>query len=331
MKYIIGSLFFLSALAELGCTNAVSFAPVGNPLTTGLSGQQKSEQFTQGYVSKKIDILIVVDNSTSMFEEQQKMSTRIASFLAQLYDVDWRIGITTTDVSNGTYGLKGELLVFAGTNSYVLTPATPNYEQIFKNTIVRAETYQCTSNCPSGDERAMEAIKMAIDKRDTFNKNFFRNDADLGVMVLSDEDEQSTGPSNALQPDAVIEQIESVWKDSKQFIAYGVIIQPGDLDCYNSQNQNGHYGTFVDRLTSLTHGLTGSICDSDYGSTLGLIGDHVRRLLDSFVLKSIPSAEGVAVKFTPDFTTSTRVAGRRVYFSPPPPKGTEIEIDYIVK
>ena len=317
--------------SQLGCSNPVAFAPTPNAALKELSGTQKTEVFTQDYVSKKLDIIFVVDNSGSMADEQRKMGDRISNFISTLYDVDWQIAITTTDVSDGVYGLKGDFLTIAGTNGFILTPQTPNYLSAFQNTIVRPESYNCTGGCPSGDEQALRAAMMAIDKRDTSNKGFFRNGADLGLLVLSDEDEMSSGPSQATHAEELLSQIDSIWQDSKQFFSFGVVIQPGDTNCLSQQGGAGHYGTFVSHLVDLTGGLTGSICDTDYAPTLGLIGDHARHLLDNVLLKYTPVPDSVAVRFTPDFSSSISVSGRRVYLNPPPPKSTMIEVLYTIR
>ena len=46
---------------------------------------------------KKVDILVVDDNSGSMEFEQTSMANRVSNFLAILQGLDWRIGIATTD------------------------------------------------------------------------------------------------------------------------------------------------------------------------------------------------------------------------------------------
>jgi hypothetical protein len=320
------------AIFLTGCSGPVQFQ-VADPSDPRLmSGQQKTETFTQGIESKKLDILFIVDNSGSMAEEQEKLGERIDSFLSTLTDIDWQIGITTTDVSNGRFGLKGDLLPFQGTGSRVLRHTTPNYQQIFKSTIVRQETIRCGSDCPSGDEQALRAATLAIEKRDSVNRGFFRQDADLGLMVLSDEDEMSDGPAHATPPEAVLAAVSSAWGDSKQVLTYGMVIAPGDASCMQMQPGGGHYGTFVSRLANLTHGLVGSICAADYAPTLGLLANHARRLMEYVQLKYQPaSRDNLRVTFLPDHTTDLSLEGRRVRFATPPPKGTLIQIDYLVK
>ncbi|OFZ17875.1 MAG: hypothetical protein A2Z20_05865 [Bdellovibrionales bacterium RBG_16_40_8] len=330
-RIILLLIILIVSATQVRCSNDVSFATSDLNSQAASSGLSKSELFTQGTVSKKLDVLFVVDNSVSMAEEQQKMGQKIDSFLSTLYDIDWQLGVTTTDVSNGKYGIKGDLITFSGTNSYILTKKTPNFSQAFLNTVVRAESYNCGSDCASGDEQPLRAAIEAINKRNTNNHGFFRNDADFGLLILSDENEMSTGPANATPPSEVINTVKSIWGDSKKLLSYGMIIIPGDIACLNQQSGGGYYGTFVAELALLTGGLVGSICAENYAPTLGLLADHARKLLEYVQLKYYPAPESIVIKFTPYHISSWHVDGRRIYFDNPPPKDTVINVDYVVK
>lgn len=322
-------MLILSLLILLGCSD-IKFAPTPGAPVVYSSGTLLTDEFSQNLMSKKIDILFVVDNSISMAEEQAKLGARISSFLSTLHDIDWQIGITTTDVSDGQHGVKGSLLPLSGSLGYILNEKTPNFVEVFKNTVVRLESINCTQNCPSGDEQPLKATLQALMKKDTDNKGFFRKGADIGLMVLSDEDEMSTGGALATPPEAILSVISALFGDEKRIYTYGMIIRPDDKACLDSNNNVGHYGTFVARLSQLTNGLVGSICDEDYGPTLGRLGENVRRLLDYVELRAIPNASRLKIEFAPAHQTQIRIEGRRIYFDVPPPKDTKILVEYEV-
>lgn len=322
------SLYSFSTLS--GCSQDVQFA--STVLDSSLSsGQAVTETFSQGVQGKMLDILFVVDNSGSMADEQAKLGDRIDRFISTLEDVDWRIGITTTDVSNGAYGVKGSLLNFSGLQTNYITAKTPNYLNVFKNTIVRQESINCIPECPSGDEQPLAAAIMAIQKRNTENQGFFREGADLGLLVLSDEDEKSTGPISATSPSDLLQVFANTWSDSKRLLTYGIVIVPGDQSCLDQQMGQGHYGQFVSSLAMMTEGIVGSICESDYAPTLGEIANHARRLQDYVVLKEYPIFDSIEIRFQPQHQTSFRLEGKRLYFDNPPVKGTIIYVDYVVQ
>ena len=198
---------------------------VGQACTTSQDGKLHFDN-TQSVAGGKVDILIVDDNSASMSFEQKALASRFAGFIAQLdaKSVDYRIGITTTDVhepgdgnnpspANGNGAFQnGNLIPFASGVPY-LTPSVANRATLFNSTIVRPETAACENfiantiasggiaatnttsysqqyplNCPSGDERGIYAANLTV----VNNPNsFIRPEANLAIIFLSDEDERS--------------------------------------------------------------------------------------------------------------------------------------------
>ena len=72
--------------------------------------------------ARPVDILFVVDNSTSMEEEQRKMSERFTTFISDLQDVEYQIGITTTDLSSTNFNQDGAIVEFEGSSIKIITP-----------------------------------------------------------------------------------------------------------------------------------------------------------------------------------------------------------------
>ena len=108
----------------------------------------------------KVDILIVNDNSASMSFEQRALADRFNNFVQRLDQrkVDYRIAITTSDISNqvsgGTEGnnprainqngaLQDGRLITFGNGAKYLTPTTSNRVNLFRGAIERPETKQC--------------------------------------------------------------------------------------------------------------------------------------------------------------------------------------------
>ena len=286
-----------------------------------------------------VDILFIDDNSASMEAEQAAVGSRFNSFTAELSALDWQVGITTTDCSAGPYGICGSLLDMDG-NGPILTASTPNFLTAFQNTIQRPETFDpitgqsciLTGTCPSGNEQPLLASMTAMDKRNTDNAGFFRNGADLAIVILSDEDERSSGPLAATQAQEVINRFSAIWPTGKKFISYGIIIQPGDAACLANQRSqfgsNGFYGTRAQDLADLTGGSTVSICEPDYSATLQQIGEDVTRLSRSIDLPEVPIPGTVSIVYTPAHTSTFSVSGNRVTIDTPAPLGTTVEIFY---
>ena len=305
--------------------------PTVNPTPPPIQAQKVEEDFIQSDTEGSADILFVVDNSGSMFNEQEKVGEKINSMISKIQKIDWQIGITTTDVSNGPHGIKGDLLNFPD-GSKILSPSSTEIVNQFVATVERDETLDCYNGsdnpCPSRDEQPLLATMMALSKADSNNAGFFRQNSHFVLIVLSDEDELSTGPDFATKPQEVVQLVQNTLGLTKKFISFGIIIEPGDTNCFD-QEVYGEYGTFVSELASLTNGSTTSICEDDYGEGLKSIGDQVRQLVDSIELRDYPEKESIEIKLEPDFETQGfQVSGKKILLNRKPPKGTKISVRY---
>lgn len=294
--------------------------------------QRETFTFDDDGSQTKVDVLFIVDNSASMYEEQSKLGAALSSFINSIGRIDWQIAITTTDVSDGPYGIKGSILPFKGIGSKILNKNVPNYADVFAQTVVRDELLACKNGgtCPSTDERPLQALVYAMQKKDTDNAGFFRPGADLAVVILSDEDEGSNG-TNAISANSVVTTFSQTFGTSKTLSGYGIIIKPGDTACYNAQVPNGgSYGSFASSLAGLTNGVTGSICDNDFGPALESIGNRVRQISQSVTLMYTPTPETVQLIMVPfDSSVTWEVAGNTIKFSKPPKKGTRVDVVYL--
>jgi hypothetical protein len=296
--------------------------------------------FQQNDRNENVDILFISDNSSSMEVEQEKLGRRFSSFIRSLFGVQWQIGITTTDLSMGIHSTNGNLLRLTGANNgtwtppRILVPSMSNQERIFADTVQRPETAGCAggSDCPSTNEEPLGAMLQLFAKRNRAeNSGFIRNNADMAVVIISDEDEMSQGGRRATKPVDVINEFNRLWPTNKKLAVYGIVVPPGDEACLTEQRRTGpeaFYGRSVAELAQLTGGAVGSICETDYSNMLGEIGESVRRLLTSVQLDRDPIASSVRVEFEPAQSTPFIVRGRRVEFERAPARGTQIRVTY---
>ncbi len=338
MKHIVRGLVLSTAVWATACSE-VSFEPGADQRSLTLPDGSQKEVFTfdDDGAQAKVDVLFVVDNSASMLEEQALLGDALNSFITGLGRIDWQIGVTTTDTSNGTHGVKGSLVPMKGTGGQkILTKNTPNFANIFKSTVNRDEVTGCnnvTVMCPSSDERPLEAISMAVAKRNSDNAGFFRDGADLAVVILSDEDERSNGAAGALTAVALNAAVNLAFGGSKTFSAYGIVIEPNDSACLSANASGpGYYGLQAAALALLTGGVTGSICDSDFGPALESIGNRVKDLVKSVSLQYTPDPSTVQLIMSPfDSSLTWTIEGNQIRFNKSPKKGTRIEVVYLPK
>ncbi len=294
-----------------------------------------SETFISDASFGKIDILFIDDNSASMDPNQASLGTKFSGFASELLNIDWQIGITTTDCSTGPYGICGSLLPMTGTGNKILTPSVANYQTVFNNSIQRPETVGClnTGTCPSGNSEPLLSATTAMNKYNTDNNGFFRSNSDLAIVILSDADERQTGGATyANRPTELVNAFNNIWPSGKKLKVYSIIVQPNDATCLATMKagSNGFsfYGALVDQTVNLTSGISTSICAPDYSVTLKSIGESVRTLTNSVALAHTPIGGSVTVTFMPNQSITYKVIGNRVVFDSPPSVGTEIKVDY---
>ncbi len=293
----------------------------------------------------KADILFVVDNSKSMRSEQLKMAERFRTFTDSLTSIDWRIAITTTDVTST--GMGGKLLSFASCIS-VLTSQVSNFESLFYNTIQRPEE-------GSNDERGITSAIRVVQNRKV--QGFLRPEAHFSTIVLSDEDERSAGgviqgypltsednPSDFVR---AIEQYQGEIGTAKSYSFYSIIIKPGDSACLAAQagqDFKGYEGKlyfelqkFVNAGTGSNNSEVGSICDSDYTKNLRSIADSLVEKIKPIPLPCVPIMEpsNRTLAYTiqrPDAASfalnESRLNERLLDFSPRLPPGTRVDYSF---
>ncbi|MAE74633.1 MAG: hypothetical protein CL675_13280 [Bdellovibrionaceae bacterium] len=369
-KYIL--ICILTVGYVIGCSE-VEFAPTPPDVTCQLLQEEDPDlecdssagtlSLTDEITLGKVDILFVNDNSGSMSTEQRKIANRFNMFIERLDDqnVDYQIAITTTDVSGVTGGtssvsqsdLKNGNFIIFGNGQTVLTNQTIDRVQLFKDAIQREETEVCEdsnfTNCPSGDERAIYAANLVLDRADP---SFFRKDAHFAVVILSDEDERSAGGrgTNSPQlenldlPETLLSKVRNQLGDSKAVSVHPIIVRPGDSGCLSQQSSQGNqfifgyegkvYARFVNDSAitndrTLIPGVLGNICASDYANQLRDIAGVISEVPVQLECTPVSDPQVEAVAGIPAGTQIYFDSGSgRIHFSPAVPSGGRIRVKY---
>ncbi len=310
-----------------------------------------SQSVDQQAIEKVVDILVVVDNSTSMREDQEKLSRGFESFVSSISNANYRIGVVTTDTDSenteNTEGYHGNLAIIEATGKRFIEKSDANPSQLFSELIKRDETTDCGSfwnvRCASSHERPLYAIKMAIDKRNTVNSGFFREGADIGVVIITDEDETNFSNGTYYSAQDLFAYFENEFKGSKKINAFTIAILQDDSTCYESQadevqdRASVSYGVRIGELAVLTGGFSVSICDENFSSSLNLISNYMEKNLlplkikvpKTIVLKSINL---LITELNGDiFETNYIIENHVLRISPMPPEGAQIDLEYSFK
>lgn len=313
----------------------------------------------------KVDILIVNDNSASMSFEQKRLAPRFQNLIQNLdaKKTDYRIAMTTTDLK-ASGSLKGGNLIPFGSNAY-LTPKVGDRLALFNTTIQRPETRVCenfianwyashgnnngseyqrqyNANCPSGDERGIYAANLVVKSNPS---NFFRTDAHLAIIFLSDEDVRSgVDPLEANdQAGTLINNVKSVLGQDKfnSLSVHAIVVK--DSACLAVQNNQvlgdtpvastaglvrGSIGTQYLRFMQTTPawGVAADICSSDYTGQLGEIQTRIESRTKDTMLKCANPTD-LSVTFSGS-AVAYHVVGKLLKFDQYLTPGSSITVNY---
>ncbi len=247
------------------------------------------------------DILFVIDNSISMAEEQAEMGRRISHFFSRLQNLDWKVGIITTD----PYALDpqtqianpyadGSLLQFPDSSYWLDSSLSLNQARsLFAQTIQRDEE-------GNGHERGIRNTYRAIERSlqpeaNSANRRlheFFRDRASLSVVLISDENETLLDGVGNLLPEGfksegtnLVDFVSQTWGSYKKFQYNSVVVLPGDYDCLG---QYESFGEAYIELSELTGGAVENICAADYTGALRNIAAGVINLQKVYSLQCQP-------------------------------------------
>ncbi len=268
----------------------------------------------------KVDILFVIDNSGSMEYEQKSMASRVRNFLDVVKGLNWQIAITTTDPSNKTYG-DGRLVTMKGLSStYILNSSMDDAtaRTVLSNTLQRTET---GSGSEQGIYAAYRAVERSVESAGG-NTNFIRSDAQIAVVLISDEDESADGVKN--DPANFVKYIQTQFGGQKAMNFHSIITRPDDKACLDGEGYS--YGHRFAAMANLTGGVIGDVCASDYAAQVQGIAEGVRKTLKSITLSCTPvvdASHSVVVKKDGQVYNGTRVIqGLNVVFDDMLPAGS---------
>lgn len=150
----------------------------------------ESEKFIQpdAQISKKIDILFVIDTSGSLDVERGQIANGIDSFVAELpVDVDYNIAVIQGHSSLSSY--TGKVYGY-GSNPAVLKSSELSVSDI--RSYLKTNMTKVKTDYPGdGGEENLYSLTRAITTELEYNrqKDFFRTDAALAIVFVSDEND----------------------------------------------------------------------------------------------------------------------------------------------
>ena len=280
----------------------------------------QTDRFVQA--QSDIDVLWVIDNSSSMAQEQARVSTAINSFFQYFstLSLDYHMGVITTDVVNPL--MAGRL---QGSPTFITTATVDPAAELAEAINVGEEDM--------GDESGLYAAELGLSEPvlSTENAGFYRPDAHLAVIFLTDEPEQSGIPDThfnefftLLKPDPGKLHLSAIAGDPATGCA---------ATCDGIENTATPGDAYYNVVTAFG-GVFYSICNCDIAPGLDRIGALSTAWLTTFALSAQPadpSRIAVTVDGLPDNAWYYDGDRNSVVFTTPPVEGAPVSISYPVE
>ena len=287
----------------------IAFDKLGNSTTETLNWTNRDELVERQKIFKvemdrPVDVLFVVDNSKSMNKEREDLAGKIDGFLHKLEGLDWQVAVISTEIhdrkDSDKYYQDGRLLPFDAEDEVHILDPTIDVDMAQALFADRVTTIPVdTTGNEQGIYATVRTIERALDGQgeNAANARFFRENAHLAVIVLSDEDENSEGKDVRYSPSQFLFFVQESLGREKQITWHSIVIMSGDEGCKEADKTEKHdfYGARYEELSGLTgHGqpggaIIGSICAEDYTTMLEDIGQSVKDKHNTVPLECQPS------------------------------------------
>ncbi len=322
----------------------------------------------------ELEIVLVMDVSRSMDDNLTKTGQNMMALLSHIQHRRWRMTMITADhgdhtatgpLSNGykvypqqrwedyqgmapRFGKfmklekQGRVL-----NQFILRHDTPEYVQIFRDTLTRKKMGDCDKApyCQGAHEQPLRSLQSAFLRyqRDPLHQKFFQPDTDTVAILITDEDERLNDSQNATSAEEVLKTFHQVFKGQRKRL-FGFSISIQDQQCYRKERSwsgSSDYGRMVGRLADLSLSKASfpahlrsagnvSLCAKDYGQALRGLSEITRTATQSLTLEKIfYIPETVEIQLTPSQPqVSWHFYGRKLVFSDNILPGTEVKVSY---
>lgn len=220
----------------------------------------------------EVDILWVVDNSCSMADEQAEVADNFPIFMSYFLGsgLDYHIGVVSTDMDNPDQ--SGKLIPAAGVRW--ITPETPNPEETFA-------TMSLLGTSGSGNEQGVLAAYAAFELQTDANAGFFREDAAIHVITVSDEPDNS--PTFPVTTNEFADYLNNL-RFEPEAVTYNIIVMWPQLPDWPCSSIGGDYVDVYNQVG----GVFWTLCNPDWSGALEMLGLETAGLKKEYFLSERP-------------------------------------------
>jgi hypothetical protein len=273
----------------------IALSATGCPSDNNVYEQVNTDVWSQA-PTDQVDILWVIDDSTSMTEEQNTLVGGFASFASQIETsaTNFHLGVITTSFDY----LDPERASLVGDPPF-LTP-DDDYEALFPQ---RALVGVGGEDKEKGLEAAAWALQPTLNLPGAPNEGFVRKDAQLLVVIVSDEEDCSdNGALEGQPPEACYQKVDELppvetyvtqlrgLKSDQGAVQLAAIVGTPRSGCPDQ-----YPGARYIAAAGMTGGLVGDICQSDWSTMLGDLGLNATGIRTRFQTTEAAKPETIEV------------------------------------
>lgn len=286
MKTVTKALSFLVAFSVIGCgIESSKNLIVPKSVIPKEDFSEKPKDFEA--FNPKVDILFVIDSSGSMQSAQNNMSRNAFQFadaISKVSILDYHIGVLTTDMDDCDDHC-GKLV---GYPAY-LQKSTPDFVGLLSRRM------QVGTNGSASEEMFGPVVSaLSAPLESTTNSGFYRQDAFLAVIFITDAKDQSK-----YSPQDLLQFLKSKKVDPNRVLSYGVIrTLAEEKSCDSSEDLDGKLEDFLASVANgdRTQKNILSLCATDYGVKLAEFAkDIVKRTAGQVKLSRVPNEKTIKV------------------------------------
>jgi hypothetical protein len=284
-----------------------------------------------------------------MASEQAALAASFPKFFAHLQNasppLDYRIGVTTSDIFATAGQLVGSPVVIVGNSSDPNVPNTPNPQAAFQSNVLVGTNGSPRDESLEAASMALTLLQQGAQSAQQNNQSvlFLRPDAALFLIFVGDGSDYSPNQPNYywrtyLQAKGIgnnsLVQVSAIAGDLPNGCCPLDCCPPGCTDeaccistsaapewclgtgcCVNTLNEScfsADPGLRYYEVVELATGFYGSICSSDFNQTLDSLGLQALGLQHKFYLSQTPQLEGdggVSLQVEVDYPCSTADPG----------------------
>lgn len=266
--FVVGLILFVT-LVQAGC---------GNGAATKYDLDQTGQNFGQKILyNNKVDIVFVVDNSTSMAQHQERLNSQIPTLVSILQSLKMDYHIVAISTSMGLDGNGGQFLG----SPKVLSASTPNLQALLQQRIALGDT-------GSNNERGLFSLETVLSPSylSMEGQGFLRDEALLAVIELSDENDKSGKTASYYA--SMFEKLKPADSEGRKSWIFNFIGVLENSSACRTFNDYSEVGTIQMQLADLSGGNKESLCSNSLASAVTNIKARIVQILTDFYLKTKP-------------------------------------------